>query len=61
VAQATQAASAAGAQATQAATTAGAQATQAATQAGTWSTMVSGSVSLIVGILLGATITKAKA
>ncbi|MFP5372958.1 MAG: hypothetical protein ACLGI3_19755, partial [Actinomycetes bacterium] len=53
VAQATQAASAAGAEATQAATTAGMQATQAAAQAGTWAVMAVGSVSLIVGIFLG--------
>ncbi len=63
-AQATQAASAAGAQATQAAATAGMEATNAATTAGlqaaqatatasTWAVMVVGSVSLIVGTLLG--------
>ena len=63
-AQATQAATAAGAQATQAATTAGMEATnaamttglqaaQAAAIASTWAVMVVGSVSLIVGTLLG--------
>lgn len=41
------------AQATQAASAAGAQATQAATQAGLMATMVTGSVSLIVGMILG--------
>lgn len=59
VAQATQAASAAGAEATQAATTAGMQATQAAAQAGTWAVMAVGSVSLIVGIFLGISMAKA--
>ena len=44
------------AQATEAATTAGAAATLAATQAGLMTTMAVGSVSLIVGIFLGMTI-----
>lgn len=47
-------------QAGQAATLAGAQATQAATQAGTMATMVAGSVSLIVGIMLGIAIGRSK-
>ena len=42
------------AQATQAATMAGAQTTQAAMQAGTWSTIVAGSTMLIAGLVLGA-------
>lgn len=41
------------AQATQAATLAGAQATQAAAHAGTWSTMVAGFGGLVVGLFLG--------
>jgi F0F1-type ATP synthase assembly protein I len=41
------------AQATQAATAAGAQTTQGAAQAGMMATMVTGSVSLIVGMILG--------
>ncbi|HEX8771723.1 MAG TPA: hypothetical protein VF711_13230 [Acidimicrobiales bacterium] len=41
------------AQATQAATAAGAQTTQAAAQAGLMATVVTGSVSLITGIILG--------
>jgi F0F1-type ATP synthase assembly protein I len=41
------------AQATQAATAAGAQATQVAAHAGVMSTMVTGAVSLITGIILG--------
>ncbi len=52
-AQATQAAATAGMEATNAATTAGLQAAQAAATAGTWAVMVVGSVSLIVGTLLG--------
>jgi len=48
------------AQAGQAATLAGAQATQAATHAGTMATMVTGSVSLIVGIMLGIAIGRSK-
>ena len=46
--------------ATQAATLSGAQATQAAAQAGTWATMTAGSVSLIVGMILGMVIAKAR-
>jgi hypothetical protein len=53
VAQATQAATMAGAEATQAAAMAGAQAAQAAAHAGTWSTMVAGSAGFVVGIFLG--------
>ncbi len=47
-------------QAGQAATMAGAEATQAAAQAGTWATMVAGSVSLIIGMIVGALIGKGK-
>ncbi len=46
------------AQATQAATLAGAQTTQAAAHAGNLAVMAVGSVSLIVGIFLGMTIAK---
>jgi hypothetical protein len=60
IAQATQAATTAGAQATLAATQAGATSTLAATQAGLMSTIVVGSVSLIIGIFLGLTIVKSK-
>jgi len=49
------------AQATEVATTAGATATLAATQAGLMSSIVVGSVSLIIGIFLGLTIVKSKA
>ena len=58
VAQATQAATQAGAVATLTATQAGAAATTAASQAGTVGIMVAGSVSLIVGIFLGLAISK---
>jgi hypothetical protein len=57
-AQAVQAAAQAGAEATQAASLAGAQATQAAAHVGTWATMAAGSISLVVGIFLGATIAR---
>jgi hypothetical protein len=57
-AQATQAASTAGMEATQTAVTTGMQATQAAAQAGTWAVMAAGSISLIVGIVLGMAIAK---
>ena len=60
VAQATQAASSAGAEATNAATTAGMQATQAAAQAGTWAVMAVGSISLILGFFLGMGVTKSR-
>jgi hypothetical protein len=53
VAQATQAASMAGAQATQMATQAGSTATNAAMQVGTMTTMATGSVAFVVGIFLG--------
>jgi hypothetical protein len=53
VAQATGAATLAGAQATQAATDAGMASTNAAAHAGTIATMAAGSVALIVGIFLG--------
>jgi hypothetical protein len=53
VAQATGAATLAGAQATQAAAQAGTVATTAAMNAGTIGMMATGSVSLIVGIFLG--------
>jgi hypothetical protein len=56
--QAVQAATEAGAQATQAAVLAGAQTTQPAAHAGTWATMAAGSISLIVGIFLGLTISR---
>jgi hypothetical protein len=56
IAQATQAATQAGAVATLSATQAGAVATAAATQAGLLTTIAVGSVSLIVGIFLGLTI-----
>jgi hypothetical protein len=55
-AQAVQAATQAGAEATQAATLAGAQSTQAAAHAGTWATMAAGSIALVVGMFLGATL-----
>lgn len=58
IAQATQAATMAGAQATQAAAQAGLASTTAATQAGTWSTMVAGGVCLIAGLFLGMTIVR---
>jgi hypothetical protein len=48
------------AQATQAATLAGAQATQAAAHAGTWSTMVAGGVGLIAGMFLGIVLIRTK-
>jgi hypothetical protein len=60
VAQATQAAAAAGMEATQAASMAGAQATQAAVQAGTWSTTLAGAVSFIVGAILGSLLMRAR-
>jgi hypothetical protein len=60
IAQATQAATQAGAVATLSATQAGAAATVAATQAGLLTTVVVGSVSLIVGIFLGLTIVDSK-
>jgi hypothetical protein len=47
-----------GAQATQAASQAGMTSTMAATHGGTWATMVAGSVSLIVGIIVGIQIAK---
>ncbi len=47
-------------QAGQAATMAGAQATQAAAQAGTWATIASGSASLVIGIIVGLMIGKAR-
>ena len=53
VAQATGAATLAGAQATQAANQAGTTATTSAMQAGTVGMMATGSVALIVGIFLG--------
>jgi hypothetical protein len=58
-AQATQAATQAGAEATQAATQAGMSATNAATHAGTWSTMLAGAGGLVAGIFLGMAIAKA--
>ena len=48
------------AQATGAATLAGAQTTQAATQAGTVGMMATGSVALVVGIFLGIVIRAAR-
>ena len=48
------------AQATGAATLAGAQATQAAAHAGTWSTMLAGAGGLVVGIFLGMAIAASK-
>ena len=48
------------AQATGAATLAGAQATQAAAHAGTWSTMLAGAGGLVVGIFLGMAIASSK-
>jgi hypothetical protein len=60
VAQATQAATEAGAEATQAATQAGTTATNAAMHAGLLGTMAAGSVSLIVGIFLGMAIRGAR-
>jgi hypothetical protein len=47
-----------GAEATQAASQAGMTSTMAATHGGTWATMVAGSVSLIVGIIVGIQIAK---
>jgi hypothetical protein len=47
-----------GAEATQAATQAGMSSTMAATHGGTWAVMAVGSVSLIVGIVLGIQIAK---
>jgi hypothetical protein len=41
----------------QAATEAGAHATQAATHAGTWTTMIAGSVGLVVGMFLALSLT----
>lgn len=61
VAQATQAATAAGGLATQAATQAGAAATGAASVAGLAAAVASGAAGLIVGIFLGMAISKAKA
>ena len=58
-AQAVQAATMAGAEATQAAVQAGITSTGAAAAAGNMASMVVGSVSLIVGIVLGITIGKA--
>ncbi|MFD9357225.1 hypothetical protein [Streptomyces sp. NPDC060031] len=55
---AVQEANMAGAQATQAATQAGMTSTFTATHAGTWSVMVTGSVSLLVGIFLGMAIAR---
>ncbi|MFD9305426.1 hypothetical protein ACFWCB_22705 [Streptomyces sp. NPDC060048] len=55
---AVQEATMAGAQATQAATQAGMTSTFGATHAGTWSVMVTGSVSLLVGIFLGMAIAR---
>lgn len=46
------------AQATQAATQAGATTTTAAAHAGTWATMAAGSVALVVGVFLGLAIAK---
>lgn len=59
-AQATQAATTAGMAATQTATTAGMQAAQAAAQAGTWAVMMAGSAGVVLGVLLGMAIAKAK-
>lgn len=47
------------AQATQAATQAGATATTAAAQAGTWGVVIAGSAGLVVGIFLGIAISNA--
>lgn len=58
-AQATQAATQAGAEATQGAVQAGNMATTTAMQAGNMATMVAGSVALITGIFLGIAIAKA--
>jgi hypothetical protein len=60
VAQATGAATLAGAQATQAAADAGMASTNAAAHAGTIATMAAGSVALIVGIFLGMAIRGAR-
>jgi hypothetical protein len=60
VAQATGAATLAGAQATQAAAQAGTTATVTAMQAGTVGMMATGSVALIVGIFLGIVIRSAR-
>jgi hypothetical protein len=59
-AQATQAATQAGAQATQAATQAGTMSTMAASQAGMVATMAAGFVGLIVGMFLGIAIVNSK-
>ena len=59
-AQATQAATQAGAEATQAAVHAGNMATTAAMTTGTMTTMAAGSVSLIVGVFLGLAIAKSR-
>jgi len=59
-AQAVQAAAAAGVEATNMAATAGMQAAQAAAQVGTWAVMAVGSVSIVVGMLLGIAIAKSK-
>ena len=61
VAQATQAAAAAGAEATQAATQAGAVATGAASVAGLASAVASGAGGFIIGMFMGMAIAKAKA
>jgi hypothetical protein len=60
VAQATGAATLAGAQATQAAAQAGTTATTAAMQAGNVAMVAAGSVALVVGIFLGITIRGAR-
>lgn len=57
-AQAVQASTQAGAEATQAATLAGAQTTQAAAHAGTWATMATGGIALVVGMFLGAVLSR---
>jgi hypothetical protein len=59
-AQAVQVASAAGMEATHAATLAGMTTTAAATQAANMAVMAVGSVSLIVGMFLGLTITRSR-
>lgn len=59
-AQATQAATQAGAEATQAAVQAGNMATTTAMQAGNMATMMAGSVALVTGIFLGIAIANAR-
>lgn len=59
-AQATQAATAAGAEATQAAAQAGMSTTMTAMNVGTMTTMAAGSVALIVGIFLGLAISNSR-